>query len=126
MKKILSGLFLSFVMLVCITFTGCASANIDYDLVDRDTLASATIQNIDNNPVDYNGKTLKIKGIVESYSSGYYLNEISGCCSWSFQIKFKAGVKKPKDNEEIVVSGSCVSTKYKGTVSWYLLVNEVI
>ncbi len=123
MKKICMLLVM---ILLCITLSACGSKmNVEMDLTKNDTLASSTVTNINANPLKYKGYTLKVRAKFKNANDYYTLNEIAECCNWSFEVKLDDGLKNPKNNKNVVASGTIITTKKSGKTTWYMLINEL-
>ena len=126
-KRLKNYFVMALFLIVGLTFfSACSSSStrINYDLTASDTYATSMVQNIQNDPYKYSGKTLKVWGKFKGSSSYYTLNENASCCRWSFEVKLD-GVTAPDSGDNVTVVGKCIVEKTNGTTSWYLKVNEI-
>lgn len=159
MKNIKKQTFWALISVLCITViivTGCgesdnsdndddfdsernsaaAENDIDLDLsVMNDTMMTAAIDNVYNNPNDYIGKTIKMTGQYTSFydeQSDEDIHQVivfdeSSCCSKGFEFKRADGFVYPDDfpeqDEIITVIGTL--KKYRGENWLYLDIGDM-
>ncbi len=115
MKRLLV-LLLAFALLLC----SCGNAEYDIDLIVSEiispSMAYAEAANMNANPKDYLGQTIRAEGCI--FADGdHYLIEIAdtaGCCSEYLEIKLAEGLKYPDEEKIMYVYGTWNSYEKSG------------
>lgn len=115
MKRLLV-LLLAFALLLC----SCGTAEYDIDLIVSDiispSMAYAEAANMNANPKDYLGQTIRAEGCIFAYGDHYLIEiaDTAGCCSEYLEIKLAEGLKYPDEEKIMYVYGTWNSYEKSG------------
>ena len=127
---------LSLALALILALCGCGKqlAPVDIDLSGMDgPEAYAAFMQIAENPQDYEGKTVRVKGFFgtlhsEAMDRYYYSCDVKdkdGCCTESMEFILPEGVTYPNRGDEIIVSGTYELYEEDGCI-YGQLVNAVL
>ena len=102
--------------------------DVDLDLTKASaTIVYAQVFNMLVEPEEYEGKKIRIKGFSNFYTNdfgdtGYscIVMDATACCAQGLEFVPVAGVTKPKDDQEIIVTGDFEMYQYHGYDSFRL------
>ncbi|MBO4319075.1 MAG: hypothetical protein J5857_01235 [Treponema sp.] len=103
-------------------------SDVDLDLTNKSaTFVYSQIFNMLCVPEEYQGKKIRIKGQSYYYTNDFGDNgyscivmDATACCAQGLEFEPVAGVTKPKDDQEIIVTGNFEVYEYHGYDSFRL------